>query len=108
MLGPKPIIQVLPKLSGDARPLECMQPAGSIIFIPEGWNHAVVNLGDGTGGSFTLAAIRNAEIDARALNENKSKKTKTKKKGDIAERLAAKAKSKDKDDQVGPEDCRSP
>ena len=102
-----------------------MQPAGSVIFIPEAWNHAVVNLGDGTEGGFTLAAIRNAEIDVRALNDNmkqpkksKEKKTATTKKktGDITERLAAKAKAnakqrnggnvKDNDDtEVGPGDC---
>ena len=101
-----------------------MQPAGSVIFIPEAWNHAVVNLGDGTEGGFTLAAIRNAEIDVRALNDNmnqpqkKKKKKKKKKTGDITERLAAKAKAKAKqrnggnvkdndDTEVGPGDCRS-
>ena len=25
------------------RPLECVQPANSVMFIPEGWNHATVS-----------------------------------------------------------------
>jgi hypothetical protein len=29
-----------------ARPLECVQLEGELLYVPEGWYHATVNLGD--------------------------------------------------------------
>ena len=29
-----------------ARPLECIQREGELLYVPEGWYHATVNLGD--------------------------------------------------------------
>eukprot|EP01052_Picozoa_sp_SAG31_P017754 SAG31_NODE_1228_length_9228_cov_5.337386_6_plen_170_part_00 len=38
------------------------------MFIPEGWNHAVLNLADPQAREpFTLAALKNAEVDANIL-----------------------------------------
>ena len=34
------------KDSPELAPLECVQRAGDIIYVPEGWHHATVNLGD--------------------------------------------------------------
>jgi hypothetical protein len=32
-----------------SRPVECTQRAGEVLFVPEGWNHGVVNLQDSVG-----------------------------------------------------------
>ena len=40
-----PGLQTLPAGS-HARPMECIQQAGELLYVPEGWYHATVNLGD--------------------------------------------------------------
>nr|KAG5690113.1 hypothetical protein BaRGS_010704 [Batillaria attramentaria] len=37
------------KLTEEDKPLECVQEAGEIIYIPEGYWHAVINIGDTIG-----------------------------------------------------------
>lgn len=37
---------VLPTLSSDAKPMECMQGPGDIVYVPSGWVHATINVGD--------------------------------------------------------------
>ena len=34
------------RLDPTARPLECIQRAGDVVYVPAGWYHATVNLGD--------------------------------------------------------------
>ena len=36
------------------RPLDCVQEAGTLLFIPEGWSHATINLEDTVGLSMEL------------------------------------------------------
>ena len=31
------------------KPLDCIQEPGSILFVPEGWSHATINLDDTVG-----------------------------------------------------------
>jgi len=38
--------KVHPHLLDDMKPLECMQSEGDLIFVPEGFSHAVLNLAD--------------------------------------------------------------
>ncbi|KAK7462076.1 hypothetical protein BaRGS_00038524, partial [Batillaria attramentaria] len=40
---------IYPKLPEEERPLECVQEAGEIFYIPEGYYHAVINIGDTIG-----------------------------------------------------------
>ena len=40
---------VLPRLPPSQRPLQCVLQAGESIYVPEGWYHAVVNLGEWVG-----------------------------------------------------------
>ena len=40
------VLDALPSLSVDQRPLQCVQGPGQIMYVPEGWYHAVVNIGD--------------------------------------------------------------
>lgn len=35
---------ILPRLSRSQQPLECMQRAGDVMFVPSGWWHAVLNI----------------------------------------------------------------
>ena len=41
--------RVLPTLAADSRPLECNQQAGDILYVPSGWHHATINVGDTAG-----------------------------------------------------------
>ncbi|CAK9091394.1 unnamed protein product [Durusdinium trenchii] len=43
---------VYPTLSADQRPLECVVHAGDIVYVPDGWYHAVVNLADTVAVSY--------------------------------------------------------
>jgi len=38
-----------PSLSGPARPLECVQPGGSLMYVPPLWGHGVLYLQDTIG-----------------------------------------------------------
>eukprot|EP00434_Breviolum_minutum_P004550 symbB.v1.2.004013.t1/scaffold225.1/size261367/14 len=42
---------VYPSLEDDQRPLECIVEAGDVVYVPDGWYHAVVNLADTVGVS---------------------------------------------------------
>ena len=35
-----------PKLPPTELPRECMQHPGEVMYVPEGWYHAVINVGD--------------------------------------------------------------
>jgi len=37
---------VYPTLESDAKPLECLQRPGDIVYVPSGWIHATINIGD--------------------------------------------------------------
>ena len=38
--------KVYPSLDDSVKPLECMQMPGDIVYVPSGWIHATVNVGD--------------------------------------------------------------
>jgi len=44
----------LPKLTGDAKPLECMQRAGDVIFVPHLWGHGTYNVQESVGVAIEL------------------------------------------------------
>ncbi|XP_078664485.1 jmjC domain-containing protein 8-like [Branchiostoma floridae x Branchiostoma belcheri] len=48
---------VQPYVSAVWRPLECLQQAGDVVYIPECFHHAVVNIGDTVAMSFTDEAL---------------------------------------------------
>jgi hypothetical protein len=54
---------VYPTLAPQERPLVCLQQAGDIMYIPEGFKHAVVNIGAtvAVGGQTRLPA-KNPEL----------------------------------------------
>ncbi|CAJ1392835.1 unnamed protein product [Effrenium voratum] len=43
---------VYPTLPEEQRPLECVVEAGDVVYVPDGWYHAVVNLADTVAVSF--------------------------------------------------------
>ncbi|KAL5013202.1 hypothetical protein ScPMuIL_007472 [Solemya velum] len=43
------IRKIYPTLSDDEKPLECIQEAGDILYLPEGFYHATINLADTLG-----------------------------------------------------------
>jgi len=43
----------LPELRAEDRPLECVQRAGDLFYVPDDWGHAAVNLEDDIFG-FTM------------------------------------------------------
>lgn len=47
--------QVLPLLPDSMRPIEAIQNAGDLMYVPEGWSHAVVNIDDTVAVSFQRA-----------------------------------------------------
>ena len=38
-----------PKLAGRAKPLECMQQAGDVLFVPQHWGHGTFNVQESVG-----------------------------------------------------------
>jgi hypothetical protein len=40
------IRNVLPELAAEERPLRCVAEAGDVVFVPKGWPHLTMNLGD--------------------------------------------------------------
>ena len=49
---PNWVRSVLPRLP--YRALECTQRAGEVLFVPEGWNHGVINLANSVGIVFEV------------------------------------------------------
>jgi hypothetical protein len=53
--------QILPRLPEADRPIECVQEPGSLIYVPEGWYHATLNLDPFTvgiaGQNFSRGAV---------------------------------------------------
>jgi len=46
------VYDVYPRLPPEERPLECTQEVGDLMYLPRGWKHLTMNLGDtiGVGG----------------------------------------------------------
>ena len=46
--------EILPGMPEDQKPMQCMQSAGDLIYVPEGYWHGTVNLGEtiGVSGQF--------------------------------------------------------
>ena len=44
--------QGLPLLPPEQRPIEAIQNAGDLMYVPEGWSHAVLNIDDTVAVSF--------------------------------------------------------
>jgi hypothetical protein len=40
---------ILPKLEEDEKPMVCTSGPGDVIYVPDGWYHATVNLGESVG-----------------------------------------------------------
>ncbi|KAK7462073.1 hypothetical protein BaRGS_00038521, partial [Batillaria attramentaria] len=57
---------IYPKLTEEERPLECVQEAGEIFYIPEGYYHAVINIGDTIG--MALVALKCVTVVRQLLN----------------------------------------
>jgi hypothetical protein len=49
---------VLPHLKGEERPLQCSQRAGEVMYLPPGWKHLTLNIGEtvGVGGQAIYGA----------------------------------------------------
>ena len=54
---------MLPALKGDARPLECSQRAGDVMFVPQNWGHGIYNTRQSVGIAVELLSKR---VDAPA------------------------------------------
>mmetsp|Transcript_75782 Transcript_75782/g.214244 ORF Transcript_75782/g.214244 Transcript_75782/m.214244 type:complete len:478 (+) Transcript_75782:63-1496(+) len=67
--------RVYPALRGRWAPRECIQKPGDVIYVPEGWYHAVVNLADSVGVSlqrhdFMVESVR-LEFEAKHVSERR-------------------------------------
>jgi hypothetical protein len=56
----------------DYRPLECVQQPGDVIFLPRGWSHMTMNVGEaiGIGGQAALPAIDRTKMARRTLQQH--------------------------------------
>jgi hypothetical protein len=63
--------EVLGNLPAGQRPLECMQSEGDLIYVPEGYWHATVNLGEtvGVSGQFVRNTGKWGQQVQKALGE---------------------------------------
>ena len=57
--------QVYSKIPSSEVPLHCTQEAGEVMYVPEGWYHAVTNEGDAVG-----VAAQNSEPSAGTIEEH--------------------------------------
>lgn len=50
--------RVLPELKGEEKPLQCAQRAGEAMYLPPGWKHLTLNIGEtvGVGGQAVYGA----------------------------------------------------
>ncbi|KAK7479236.1 hypothetical protein BaRGS_00029484, partial [Batillaria attramentaria] len=65
------------KLTEEEKPLECVQEAGEIIYIPEGYWHAVINIGDTIG--MTLLAGKAVTVAQKLRNRDSERDDEIKK-----------------------------
>merc|ERR1719291_1300672 len=77
---------VYPNLSADRAPLECVQGPGDVLYIPEGWYHAVLNLAD----SVALSAQHDGFSNKSMKAANKFREAKDTKRRMAYARMAAK------------------
>ena len=42
-------------------PLECVQRSGDVVFVPEGWQHATINLANSVGIATELGPVDSIE-----------------------------------------------
>lgn len=59
--------EVLPTLSGDDKPIEAVQEAGDIIYIPSGWWHCVINLTESVAYTQNVINRGNVKVAASQL-----------------------------------------
>ena len=54
------------------KPMECIQQAGDILYLPAGWSHLTMNIGEaiGIGGQTALSAERRLDISRQVLEFN--------------------------------------
>ena len=57
------------RLSGEARPLECVTGPGDLIYVPAGWAHAVANLEASAALAWQLPKQSNSSPNHRSLDE---------------------------------------
>eukprot|EP00747_Dinoflagellata_sp_TGD_P170962 gnl/TRDRNA2_/TRDRNA2_203822_c0_seq1.p1 gnl/TRDRNA2_/TRDRNA2_203822_c0~~gnl/TRDRNA2_/TRDRNA2_203822_c0_seq1.p1 ORF type:complete len:563 (-),score=89.94 gnl/TRDRNA2_/TRDRNA2_203822_c0_seq1:75-1763(-) len=66
---------VYPDLKESQKPLECIQKPGDVLYIPEGWYHAVVNLADSVAVSLQrrhlTTDIMSTEVSSKTATEPK-------------------------------------
>ncbi|XP_048739437.2 uncharacterized protein LOC125653829 isoform X2 [Ostrea edulis] len=62
--------KIYPTLSGEDVPMECVQEAGEILYLPEGTYHGTINLGDtvAIGIQKKLATIETEKLFYKELN----------------------------------------
>ena len=49
------VLEVLPHMAPDAKPLECTQFAGDVMYVPRGWGHAILNMATSIGYALEFA-----------------------------------------------------
>jgi len=54
------------------KPMECIQQPGDILYLPAGWSHLTMNIGEaiGIGGQTALSAERRLELATEVLEFN--------------------------------------
>jgi hypothetical protein len=66
---PQWLSDVYPVLDAPNRPLECVQPKDSIMYLPENWYHAVVNIGDTIAASYQTGSFSGKTKLSKVLYE---------------------------------------
>lgn len=68
--------EVYPSLKGESMPRECIQKPGDLMYIPEAWYHATINLADSVAVSMQrkdhVKKSLNIEFDARRASNIRS------------------------------------
>lgn len=67
--------EVLPRVAAEEAPLQCMQEPGDLIYVPQGFWHATINLGQsiGVSGQFVPAIARWQRNAVEAVAEHRWK-----------------------------------
>ena len=65
--------EILPGMPEDQKPMQCMQSAGDLIYVPEGYWHGTVNLGEtiGVSGQFVRNTGKWAQQASEAVGEGR-------------------------------------